>query len=278
LVEGVFQIFSTMYQQVALCVVSAAGGLVLLLRLFSADVYDKVIVWMTARWYAVVFDKLKKGERVLDVGIGTATALIENKATLLEKRLSVVGFDYDAAYVKKAEAVVAAAQLWQTVPEGTEGYLPGEYYCRVFEKSIFDHDLKNLCALDYGAKGCETFDNAAVPEKLRFDVAYFSGSLTLMPDPPSALRAVLPLLKEKGGRVFITQTFQKQRSAVMSVVKPWLKYITTIDFGQLTTEEDLKRIIADAGCFETVENSPIEGSIANPWQTARIIELRPKAS
>lgn len=45
----------------------------------------------------------------------------------------------------------------------------------------------------------------------RFDAAYFSGSLTLMPDPPAALRAAASMLKESG-RVYVTQTFQNRRS------------------------------------------------------------------
>ncbi|CAE8637061.1 unnamed protein product [Polarella glacialis] len=76
-----------------------------------------------------VFQKLQKGARVLDVGIGTATALVRNKELMMEKHLSVVGLDYETAYVRKAEAVLRAAELWRPVPEGTEGYRKGEHYC-----------------------------------------------------------------------------------------------------------------------------------------------------
>ncbi|CAE8638223.1 unnamed protein product, partial [Polarella glacialis] len=85
----------------------------------------------------------------------------------------------------------------------------------------------------------------------------------------------LPLVKSDG-RVFITQTFQKRPSALMAAVKPLLKYITTIDFGQLTTEADLERIIAEAKVFEVLENKPIPGSVDNHLQTARMVILRPK--
>eukprot|EP00933_Yihiella_yeosuensis_P060511 TRINITY_DN6326_c0_g2_i7.p1 TRINITY_DN6326_c0_g2~~TRINITY_DN6326_c0_g2_i7.p1 ORF type:complete len:260 (+),score=44.84 TRINITY_DN6326_c0_g2_i7:87-866(+) len=245
--------------------------LLVLLRLFAADVYDVVIVWMTATWYRVVFERLKKGDRVLDVGIGTATALIKNKALLFEKHLSVVGLDYEAAYIRKAEAVLRDAGLWQSPPEGTEGYRPGEFYCRAKQASIYDDDLAEFCyeASDKGK------DLKNVPEEKRFDAAYFSGSLTVMPDPPAALRAVLPLLK-RDGRVYITQTFQKQGSPVMSVVKPLLKHITTIDFGQLTTVTDLENILRAADGFEVVENGPISGSVDTRFQAARLIVLRPK--
>jgi len=251
----------------------------LLLRLFAADVYDVVIVWMTAKWYAAVFERLKSGDRVLDVGIGTATALIKNKALLLQRHLSVVGIDYEAAYVRKAEAVLRKADLWRAPAEGTEGYRKGQYYCRVVEGSIYDDNLAVLCSVDAGLEGgVAPGGGGPVPEEDRFDAAYFSGSLTVMPDPPAALRAVVPLIKEKGGRVYITQTFNKRKSPFMTVVKPLLKYITTIDFGQLTTEKDLENIIERAGCFDIEENSTIPGSIDTPFQVARLLILRPKAT
>mmetsp|Transcript_5752 Transcript_5752/g.15896 ORF Transcript_5752/g.15896 Transcript_5752/m.15896 type:complete len:273 (+) Transcript_5752:136-954(+) len=267
-------------QAIALGFVGVLAVGLILLRCFAADVYDAVIVWMTASWYGAVFARLRQGDRILDVGVGTATALVRNKVALLERRLSVVGIDYEAAYVRKAEAVLREADLWRPAPKGTEGYRDGEFYCRVLEGSIYDSNLAVLCATDAGAEGGKAPGGAEglVPEELRFDVAYFSGSLTVMPDPSAALRAVVPLIKQNGGRVYITQTFNKKKSAVMSVLKPLLKYITTIDFGQLTTEEDLERIIQDAGCFDTEENKPIDGSVENPWQTARLIILRPKGS
>ena len=55
-----------------------------------------------------------------------------------------------------------------------------------------------------------------------------------------------------------------------------MKYVTTIDFGQLTTEDDLQRIISEAKAFETVENEPISGSVQNQLQTARLVILKVK--
>jgi len=249
------------------------------LRCFAAEIYDAVIVWMTSKWYAAVFQKLQDGDRILDIGIGTATALVKNKAALLERHLSVVGIDYEAAYVRKAEAVLKTADLWRTVPTGTPGYREGEFYCRVFERSIYDADLGLLCddsSADPSKSGSDSTACTSIPDKLRFDAAYFSGSLTVMPDPVAALKAVAPLIKANTGRVFITQTFNKRPSPVTAFIKPLMKYLTTIDFGNLTTESDLERIIAEAQIFETLENSPIAGSLDTPIQTARLIVLRIK--
>lgn len=267
--------------QMQLIVLAGVGavGVVATVRWFAADIYDVVIVHMTSRWYACVLQQLKSGDRVLDVGIGTATALAKNKALMLEKRVAVVGIDYEAAYVQKAEAVLRAADLWRKVPEGTSGYRPGDHYCRVYHASVYDAGLGRLCSVDEPAAGSlSEAPKAEIEEAARFDAAYFSGSLTLMPDPAGALRAMVPLIKSAGGRILITQTFQKSYSPAMAFLKPLLKYVTTIDFGRLTTEEDIKRIISDAGVFDTVSSEPIAGSINNPFQVARLIELRVKKS
>ena len=118
----------------------------------QAEVYDFMIIKMTARWYACVLGKLEGGARVLDVGIGTGTALVRNKAELERKNIVVVGIDHEASYIKKASAIVDEAGLSKRV--------------RLNCTSIYDPKLRMV------------FTGSA-----RFDAAYFSGSLTLMPDP-----------------------------------------------------------------------------------------------
>lgn len=103
----------------------------------------------------MVFERLERGSRVLDVGIGTATALVKNKKLLLERRLSVLGLDYEAAYVRKAEAVLRAAGLWRRAE--------AEGYCRAVERSIYDQGLKELC---YEAEAAEAHRAGEVPEAL----------------------------------------------------------------------------------------------------------------
>ena len=56
-----------------------------LIHRFSPLIYDVIIVNMTARWYAAVLAQLgahlPAGARVLDVGIGTGSALAANAQT-----------------------------------------------------------------------------------------------------------------------------------------------------------------------------------------------------
>lgn len=215
------------------------------IRMRMADFYDIVIIRMTRVWYRAVLDRCDVGERMLDVGIGTATALIKNKALLMQKRISVVGVDYEEAYVKKAETVIANAGLSKEV----------KVHCR----SIYDPNLL-----------------ADVGGGIKFDCAYFSGSLTLMPDPPAALRCAASMLTDNGV-VYVTQTFQNQPSPLTERVKPMLHRLTSIDFGRVTYAEEIAQIAAKAG-MTIVADAPVPDSINNPTQTARMIVLRPGAS
>lgn len=229
-----------------------AGVAVASMRRYSAAIYDALIVRMTAKWYAAVLSRLPPRASVLDVGIGTATALARNAAELRQRQLSIVGIDYEAAYVRKAEAVLRSLGLWGEL--GPQGVGAGS--CHVLELSVYDAALEALCP----------------PAK--FDAAYFSGSLTLMPDPPEALRRVAALVKP-GGSVFVTQTFQRHYSPVSAFVKPWLRYLTTVDFGQVTYRNEVDRIIEKAGpSLQLIEASPIPGSLDNTWQVATLLVLR----
>ena len=133
---------------------------------------------------------LPKGARVLNVGIGTATALVDRKGRTppsSSKDLTFVGVK---GRHPEAIDVVRKAKLEKHV----------DLHCR----SIYDAELASMLS---GAARC--------------DAAYFSGSLTLMPDPPAALRAA-DMCKPKG-LVYVTQTFQNAPSPVMARLKPLLR-------------------------------------------------------
>lgn len=173
-----------------------------------ASIYDALIVGMTAGWYRAVLERLPPGCRLLDVGIGTGAALLANADLLTAKGIRVTGVDIDAAYVQRCQSEVHRRGFEPTVQARLE--------------SVYDH------------RGGP------------YDAAYFSGSFMLLPDPAAALRHVTSLL-EPGSRLFFTQTFERERSRLLELTKPLLKRVTTIDFGQVTYEEDFRRAVADAG-------------------------------
>ncbi|MFT4624923.1 MAG: ubiquinone/menaquinone biosynthesis C-methylase UbiE, partial [Myxococcota bacterium] len=122
-----------------------------------ALIYDTAILPLTSKWYRRVLDFVPPGASMLDVGIGTGSALMRNARVVKAKRLDVVGVDIDADYVKRCQK-----HIWK---EGLGRHV------RVFLQSVYDHD---------GGP---------------YDAVYFSASFMLLPDPAAALHHVSTLLR-----------------------------------------------------------------------------------
>ena len=176
-------------------------------RLRSA-LYDAAIVPLTADWYAAVLRRLPASCRLLDVGIGTGTALLAHAPVIERSNLQITGIDIDAAYIDRCREAVAQHGLSRRVEARLE--------------SVYDH------------RGGP------------YDAVYFSGSFMLLPDPPAALRRVASLLAP-GGRIYFTQTFEHRRSRTVELAKPLIRFVTTIDFGRVTYESEFRRALAEAG-------------------------------
>lgn len=212
------------------------GALVLYgaLRLARARVYDALIVQLTSGWYAEVLRRLPRKSALLDVGIGTGSALANNRDALVSKQITVEGVDYDGDYVKQCRALLAERAL--------------ETRVAVHHASFYDY------------------------EGGPFDGVYFSASLMIMPDPVAALRRAASMLKP-GGFIYTTQTIQTRRSKLVEIGKPLLKFLTTIDFGSVTYEDDLLVTFKKAG-LTLVENVAISGSTMDSTRSYRLCVLR----
>ena len=188
-------------------------------------IYDTLVLKLTSRWYAEVLRRVPEGAALLDVGIGTAGALLANADLVRRKRLRVAGIDIDADYVEQARQKVAGSSLADRVEVRLE--------------SVYDH------------RGGP------------YDAVYFSGSFMLMPEPERALRHCAALLNP-GGRLFFTLTIQKRPARLMEILKPVLKRVTSIDFGRVTYEEDFRAQVRAAGLeMEEFTLLPHRGSRAS---------------
>lgn len=218
--------------------VTAVGAVALygLVRVARARIYDAVIVNLTTGWYAEVLERLPTGSKVLDVGIGTGLALINNRQQLKVKKIAVDGVDYDADYVVRCQALLKEKQLTSLV--------------QVHHASIYD------------------FQGGP------YDAVYFSSSLMLMPDAVKALQHCMGMLKPKTGRVYVTQTIQTSHSTLVEIGKPLLKFLTTIDFGTATYEEDLLNTFKKVG-LTLREHVPISGSTMTSTRSFRLFMLEP---
>ena len=176
--------------------------------MIRSRIYDSLILRLTSGWYAAVLTRLPTGSHMLDVGIGTAGALLANANLIKDRQLQVTGIDIDADYVERALKRLQSSTIAQ--------------YTAVHRESIYDHQ---------GGP---------------YDVVYFSASFMLLPNPEQALHHCCELLKPDG-RIVFTQTMHKQRSAWTETLKPMLRRLTSIDFGRVTYEDDFRKQIAVAG-------------------------------
>ena len=233
----------------------------IVLRMYSAQIYDAVIIHMTATWYHDVLLKIShiilkqrndattkavkdqiKPYRLLDIGIGTASALIQKKEAVIAMGIQVVGVDYNGEYVKAAQISLKKNNLDNQVQV---------HCCSIYEAQVVDKIVK---------------------EEGKFDAAYFSGSFSLMPNPVEALHVAASYVK-KGGFIYISQTFQKRNVPCLSCIKPLMKHITTIDFGQLYFEKQLEEDLKQSK-YEIIENKKIPDSVDNAFQAARSVVLK----
>lgn len=171
-------------------------------------IYDAVILRLTSRWYAEVLRRVPTGAALLDVGIGTGSALLANADLVERKRLRVTGIDVDADYIERARRRLRHSPVAGRVEVRLE--------------SAYDHRGGPYAAV------------------------YFSGSFMLLPQPEQALRHCSTLL-EPDGRIYFTQTFQTRHARWMETLKPLLKRVTTIDFGRVTYEDDFRAQLLAAG-------------------------------
>jgi 2-polyprenyl-3-methyl-5-hydroxy-6-metoxy-1,4-benzoquinol methylase len=186
---------------------------------------------MTKEWYKNVLERVDNGAHVLDVGIGTGTALFRNKSLLQKKNISVTGIDYDKDYVQLCDKNIINEKLSKSV------------------------DVRHVSVYEY--KGGP------------YDAAYFSGSLMIMPDPVAALTHVKKMLKPNG-KIFITQTFETKKNWLLETTKPLLKFLTTIDFGNVTYEKDFLKSVEKAN-LKIIENVSLGNSSISSGRNFRLI-------
>ncbi|KPI87866.1 hypothetical protein ABL78_3023 [Leptomonas seymouri] len=215
-----------------------------------AWVYDVFVVPMTSRWYREVLLECPVNTSMLDVGIGTATSLIANRDIIVSKQMAVTGVDYDLDYVHSAQANIAACggSLQDVV--------------KVEQADIHDYNK---------------------PHKEKFDIIYFSGSFMVIPQQVEALRHCVQMLRSPvpkvpdGCNIFFTQTFEKRTYVGLYItpfVKRLLRAVTTIDFGEVTYEDDFRNALEKAD-VEVVRVKTISSS---RYRTQSVVMARPRVS
>ncbi len=196
-------------------------------------IYDRMVSRLTAGWYRQVLTRLPVGVRLLDVGVGTGAALVANAGLVREKQLRIVGIDIDKAYLIRARRALEWADLGDRV------------------------ELRQASVLDF-SEGV-------------FDAVYFSGSFMLIPEPVAACRQCIALLEGPHQRMYFTQTFEERRAPLLELVKPLLRWMTTIDFGRVTYESAFMEAM-DSGGLAVIEQVRLGGMGRRSY---RLVVARP---
>ncbi len=152
--------------------------------------------------YRTCLDYFHENAVILDVGIGNGVMMKDHHREIKEKQLKIVGIDIDSDYLKHCRELIWNYNLTDRI--------------EVLEKPVED----------FHPGGNELFD-----------FILFSMSFMLLDDQEYVLRRVSNWLKP-GGRIFFFQTMFKSRNKLIEEIKPKLKHLTTIEFGEVTYDGD----------------------------------------
>ncbi|HQG31722.1 MAG TPA: class I SAM-dependent methyltransferase [Deltaproteobacteria bacterium] len=164
--------------------------------------YKLIIDDVTDICYKNCLDYFPPESKILDVGIGNGIMIRQYHDIIKSKGLQITGIDINRDYLKHCKSLI---RQWELSDQIEVHYSPVESY--------------------------------APPEDAYFDYILFSMSFMLFENQQLVLDRIKPWLKPHGKVVFF-QTMFKDKSHLLEVIKPKLKYVTTIDFGRVTYDRD----------------------------------------
>lgn len=175
------------------------------------SLYNWIISDVTKLCYQDCLQLFAPETKILDVGIGNGVMLQNYHHLIKDKDLQITGLDINLDYIKHCCKLIERYALQEQL--------------QVLHKSVF-----NYCP---------------APEE-KYDYVLFSMSFMLLPEQEKALDQARSWLKPEGKVVFFQTMFQS-RSPFLEFIKPKLKYLTSIDFGQVTYEDEFFQLLKKKG-------------------------------
>ena len=170
-------------------------------------IYKLFINRVTNYCYQNCLNYVSENTSILDVGIGNGV-MMENFHDLIKsKRLNITGIDINEQYLNHCECVIQK------------------------------HHLQ-----DYVEIQCERVENFLPLKTPFYSFILFSMSFMLVQDQGRVLDRVKKWLKPDG-KILFFQTMFKEKMGLMEFIKPKLKYVTTIDFGEVIYENDFFNLL-----------------------------------
>ncbi|WP_291323111.1 class I SAM-dependent methyltransferase [Desulfonatronospira sp.] len=171
------------------------------------NLYNLIISDVTRLCYKNSIDYYPDNSVILDVGIGNGVMLKKNHQLIKKKNLRITGLDINKHYLEHCRKLIQAYSLQNQV--------------EVLHQSVTSYSPIH-----------EGF----------FDYVFFGMSFMLMDDQKAVLERAKKWVKPDGEVIFF-QTMFKNRSKFMEFIKPRLKFLTTVDFGKVTYENDFYALL-----------------------------------
>lgn len=173
--------------------------------------YKVILGDVTNLCYRNCLDYFRDGASVLDVGIGNGLMLEKNHELIRQKNLSITGLDVNEHYIEQTRGLIRRYGLQD---------LMEVHHCNV-----------------------EDFQS---PQGQEYDYILFSMSFMLLPRQEQVLDRVKHWVGPEGEIVFF-QTMFRDKSRLINWIKPKLKYITSVDFGEAVYEDEFFRLLSSNG-------------------------------
>ncbi len=171
------------------------------------NLYNMMLCNVTKLCYKSCLNYYPANSVVLDVGIGNGLMLKENHELIKSKNLHITGLDINKDYLRHCRKLIQAYGL--------------EDHVTVQHKSVTDY---------------------SPPHEGYFDYIFFGMSFMLMDDQQAVLDRAKKWIKPDGEVLFF-QTMFKNKSKIMEFIKPRIKFLTTVDFGRVTYENDFYNLL-----------------------------------
>lgn len=181
-----------------------------------ANIYDyffgnKNFSLATPNLFLHTIKKLEPNTRILDFGCGSGICYsnLEIKNTIINKNIKIQGIDIDKAYVEKCKK-------------------------RIQNEKLFGHiDIKLQDIFKYN-----------VEQEYKFDYIVFSESAPLLSTELIILivKYMIANLLKPNGKIIFINNLTENSTPIMRKIKPFLKYITMIDFGRVLTLNEFENL------------------------------------
>jgi ubiquinone/menaquinone biosynthesis C-methylase UbiE len=181
------------------------------LRSLTAHIYDIFIsFFFTLSSHLILINHMHLSSgNFLDVGCGTGKPLKAIVNRLKQVYSKIVGVDLHPAYTEKA------INLFE-----------GDSQVEIYNMDFY--------------KIAETL-------KVKFKTIFFSFSFMLMPDQLKALEVAKSILeRSEESRISFALTINKNKNSLLSKLKPLIKRVTTVDFGNVVYEDSFMNLLESA--------------------------------